>query len=222
MIMIRVDLSSKIKNICPEMTLALLYCEVENSLRSESLWNELEAEAEKIRQNHRLDEINKRQAIATTRQVYKALGKDPNRYRPSAEALSRRIVRGLPLYNVNTLVDIINIVSIRSGYSIGGFDADKIQGNVEQGVGYAEEPFEAIGRGLLNVEALPIYRDEAGGIGTPTSDNERTKIDLDTKKLFVIINAYDGSADLEKTVDHMLDLLKRYASLKVFELNYLR
>ena len=64
-------------------------------------------------------------------QAYKRLGKDPNRYRPSAEALRRRILRGLPLYKIDTLVDIVNLVSIRSGYSIGGFDADKIVGGLE-------------------------------------------------------------------------------------------
>ena len=83
----------------------------------------------------------------------------------------RRLMRGLELYRIDTLVDLINLVSLRTGYSIGGFDADKIQGNsLELGIGRAEEPFEGIGRGVLNIEGLPVYRDSAGGIGTPTTN----------------------------------------------------
>ncbi len=90
---------------------------------------------EDIRSTCKIEDINKWTPIFATRQAYKRLGKDPNRYRPSAEALRRRILRGLPLYKIDTLVDIVNLVSIRSGYSIGGFDADKIVGGLELGVG---------------------------------------------------------------------------------------
>ena len=86
-----------------------------------------------------------------------------------------------------------NIVSIQSGFSIGGFDAYKIKGNVELGVGTADDEFEAIGRGMLNVEGLPLYLDSIGGIGTPTSDNERTKISVEMRNLLMIINGYSGN-----------------------------
>jgi DNA/RNA-binding domain of Phe-tRNA-synthetase-like protein len=220
--MIEITLSPRIKSICPEMTLAVLYAEVENTLTPDALWREVMQEAGQIKAGYRLDEINKRPSIFATRHLYKQLGKDPNRYRPSAEALSRRIVRGLPLYQVNTLVDIINLISIRSGYSIGGFDADKIHGNLTQGVGRADDKFEAIGRGLLNVDGLPVYRDEIGGIGTPTSDNERTKIAITTQKLLAIVNAFDGGESVEKTMEAMIALLQKYASLKNFSVNYLK
>ena len=56
------------------------------------------------------------------------------------------------------MVDLINLVSLRTGHSIGGFDADKIQGNrLELGIGKAEEPFEGIGRGVLNIEGPVSY-----------------------------------------------------------------
>ena len=71
-------------------------------------------------------------------------------------------------------MDLINLVSLKTRYSIGGFDADKVEGDVMLGVGKADEKFEAIGRGMLNIEGLPVYRDDIGAIGTPTSDEERT------------------------------------------------
>ena len=153
------------------------------------------------------------QAIQATRQAYKRLGKDPNRYRPSSEALRRRILRGLPLYKVDTLVDLINLVSIRSGYSIGGFDADKIAGgSLVLGVGREGEIYHGIGRGELNIAGLPVYRDAVGGVGTPTSDEERTKIGLDTTHLLMIINGYSGLEGLEAAGKYAVGLLSKYVS----------
>ena len=216
----QVTISPEIKASCPEFTLALISCEVQNGPTTEAFWAEMEEEVARIKSTFQLDEINKRTAIAATRRVYKALGKDPNRYRPSAEALCRRIVRDIPVYRVSLLVDIINLVSIRSGFSIGGFDLTKIQGDLRLGVGTAEDEFEAIGRGLLNIEGLPVYRDTVGGIGTPTSDNERTKISDNTSQLLMIINGYSGKAGLQEAVDHTIELLSRHAALKAWKVEW--
>lgn len=212
-----VTISLPIKEVCPQLKLAILSCDVINTPGSEDFWHEMDAECKTIRESFTLEAINKRPQIAATRTVYKALGKDPNRYRPSAEALCRRIVRDIPVYRVSMLVDIINLVSVRSGFSIGGFDADAICGNIELGVGAAGEPFDAIGRGLLNIEGLPVFRDTVGGIGTPTSDNERTKLSDGTTRLLMIINGYAGVDGLSDAVAHAESLLKRYAGMKNME-----
>ena len=96
--------------------------------------------------------------IAATREAYKRCGKI-RALSSVGRTLRRRLMRGIPLYQIDTLVDLINLVSPYR-HSIGGFDADKIQGNhLELGIGKAEEPFEGIGRGILNIEGLPVYRD---------------------------------------------------------------
>jgi DNA/RNA-binding domain of Phe-tRNA-synthetase-like protein len=213
----KISISNRIHDTLQKLNLAVITCEVKNSETSTGLWDEIEAEIQRISSMYTMEEINKRIEIAATRNAYKLLGKDPNRYRPSAEALCRRIVRGIPIYKVSTLVDIINLVSIRSGYSIGGFDISKIHGDVELGVGTKQDEFEAIGRGMLNVESLPIYRDNTGGIGTPTSDCERTKISDNTTQLLMIINGYSGNKGLEDSVNHAHDLLIKYADLGFFE-----
>ncbi len=217
----KIEISSEIRKACPDLKLAVIRCRVQNGVTSDEFWEEMETEMQKIRSTYLIEEINKRPEIAATRQAYKTLGKDPNRYRPSAEALCRRIVREIEIYKVSTLVDIINLVSIRSGFSIGGFDADKIQGDVVLGVGTADDEFEAIGRGLLNVEGLPLYRDETGGIGTPTSDNERTKITDSTTHLLMIINGYSGNEGLQEAVEHSHELLEKYAGLASFDVEYI-
>ena len=128
---------------------------------------------------------------------------------------SRRILRGIPLYQIDTLVDLINLVSIRYGYSIGGFDADKFEGDtLTLGIGKAGEPYEGIGRGVLNIEGMPVYRDAIGGVGTPTSDNERTKLGLETTHLLTIINGYSGKEGLVEAAEYMVSLLVEFASAK--------
>lgn len=215
----KIIIEDRIKEACPDVRIGLIRAKVVNSEFSEELNKEIESLSEKIKSSYELLWINKRPAIAATRQLYKKLGKDPNRYRVSSEALCRRIVKGMGIYQINVLVDLINLVSIGSGYAIGGFDADKIQGDaVTLGVGTADDKFEGIGRGVLNVEGLPLYRDAIGGIGSPTSDEELTKIGLETTHLQMQINAFDEEMPLEDTIDWSVSLLKRYVCATDFEI----
>jgi len=219
--MFTIKISEKFREKCPDFEGAALYASVNNSESSDKLWEEIYRCCNEYKSEGTIDNIKKNPVIAATRNAYKSFGKDPNRYRPSAEALYRRIMRDLPLYKINTLVDIINLVSIRTGYSIGGFDADKIKGEIiSLGVGQANEPYESIGRGMLNIEGLPVYRDELGGIGTPTSDNERTKLGIDTKHLFVIFNGYNGRQGLGDGINIISSLLKEFAQSENEEVLY--
>lgn len=210
-----------IRRAAPGLRVVTIEADVRNSETSDELWSLIERTARDIREVAELSDINKRPAIRATRDAYKALGKEPNRYRPSAEALCRRAVKGMELYRINTLVDLINLISIQSGYSIGGFDADKISGNVlTLGAGREEEPFEGIGRGQLNIANLPVYRDEIGSIGTPTSDNERTKLDVSTVKLLMCINIYGEEMPVDDVVGLTVSLLERYAEADNIRVNY--
>ena len=209
--MIQITLSEDILAACPDLHVLAIACRVRNTESDLRLWDEIAQEEEMVRQTMKLEEVNKWLPIRATRQAYKKLGKDPNRYRPSAEALRRRILRGLPLYRIDTLVDLINLVSIRSGYSIGGFDAMKIQGDqLVLGVGKEGEVYRGIGRGELNIAGLPVYRDDIGGIGTPTSDEERTKIDMETTSLLMIINGYSGENGLMEAGRYTAECLRKY------------
>lgn len=210
--MIDITVSSEIYDVCPQFAFSAIQCRVVNTPYCNELWQEIAAFSGKFITENELNAINKLPNIFETREAYKKLGKDPNRYRPSAEALCRRIVKGIPLYQINTLVDLINLISLKTGYSIGGFDADKIEGDVMLGVGKANEKFEAIGRGFLNIEGLPLYRDNNGGIGTPTSDEERTKISLETTNLLMIINGYSGKNGLEEATEYAKGLLNKYTA----------
>ena len=207
-----IKVSEEIKKACPQFAGIAIRATVENTAYSESLWKKIDEFTIRYREMYTTDSIKDMVTIHATREAYKKCGKDPSRYRPSGEALCRRILRGISLYQIDTLVDLINLVSIRYGYSIGGFDADKIQGDsLELGIGRAEEPFEGIGRGTLNIEGLPVYRDRAGGIGTPTSDNERTKMGLETRRILAIVNGYNGREGLAEAAGMIQELLRKYA-----------
>ena len=123
------------------------------------------------------------------------------------------MLQGKKLYQIDTLVDLINLASIAYGYSIGGFDADKFSGGtLTLGVGREGEPYEGIGRGMLNIAGLPVYRDAIGGVGTPTSDNERTKIDINTRRVLVLVNGYDGNeAQVKANAEYLVRLFDKYA-----------
>lgn len=220
--MFYLTLSSELTSRCPEYRGAAVYAEVVNSPFCEGLWQEIDAFTQELRARDTADSIKQQPVIAATREAYRRLGKDPSRYRPSAEALRRRLLRGLELYRIDTLVDLINLVSLRTGYSIGGFDADKIEGTeLCLGVGQAGEPFEGIGRGVLNIEGLPVWRDARGGIGTPTSDHERTKMDVGTRHILAIINGYDGDEQrLREAAEMTQELLRKYAGSRDEEIMY--
>lgn len=211
-IMLTINVSEEIRTLCPDFAGAAIYAQVKNSEHNNELWEQIDTCIAEYKANHQMEDIKKNKPIAATRSAYKKFGKDPNRYRPSSEAICRRILRELPLYRIDTLVDLINLVSIRTGYSIGGFDVDKIEGNaLTLGIGMPDEPYEGIGRGILNIEGLPIYRDAIGGIGTPTSDHERTKIELSTTSFLAIINGYSGKEGLIEAVEYMQSLLRDFA-----------
>jgi len=210
---VNIIVSKEIKDVCPEFVGACVEADVVNTSYSEGLWKEIHALEEEFRATLTTETLKDIPSIAATRRIYKKCGKDPSRYRPASEALIRRMLQGKELYKVDTLVDLINLASIRYGYSIGGFDADKFVGDtLALGIGREGEPYEGIGRGLINIAGLPVYRDNEGGVGTPTSDNERTKITLDTHRLVVLINGYDGNRDrVCKNAEYIQMLLQKYA-----------
>ena len=205
--------SEEIEKVCPGFVGAAVEADVVNSEYNAELWAEINDLGEKYKAEYTTETVKTISGIEATRRVYRACGKDPSRYRPAAEALIRRMLQGKELYQIDTLVDLINLVSIAFGYSIGGFDADKFVGDtLTLGIGHEGEPYEGIGRGMLNIAGLPVYRDAEGGVGTPTSDNERTKIELSTRHVLVLVNGYDGNeAQVKANAEYIIRLFEKYA-----------
>lgn len=211
--MYHISISELFRTACPMFKGAAVCAEVHNTPTPPQLWEEIADCSTRLRAQYTTSTIKGREGIAATRLAYKDLGKDPSRYRPACEQLARRILQGKELYSVDAIVDLVNLVSLESGYSTAAIDADKLSGNeILLGVGREGEPYEGIGRGCLNIESLPVYRDRMGAFATPTSDSTRTMVQADTRKLLVLINGYDGNvANLERSTRLTRRLLECYA-----------
>jgi len=156
-------------------------------------------------------------AIAAARQAFKALGKDPSRYRVSSEALIRRLDQGKLLHYVNTVVDTNNLVSLHSGMSAGSYRVDALSPPLVFRKALAGETYEAIGRGPFNLENLPILADAQGPFGSPTSDSERTMITLDAEKVLMVIYGFGEAKGLARAIDFAADCLTSYCKADEIE-----
>lgn len=210
----QVQVSTEMHSVCPEFVGACITANISNTQYSADLWSEIDTLGAEYRATLTTESLKGMTSIQATRRIYKLCGKDPSRYRPSGEALVRRVLQGKGLYQVDTLVDLINLASMKYGYSIGAFDADKFSGDtLTLGIGKEGEPYEGIGRGMINIAGLPVYRDAVGGVGTPTSDHERTKVSLSTTRLLVLVNGYDGSEQgVTDTAEYIIKLLNKYCA----------
>jgi DNA/RNA-binding domain of Phe-tRNA-synthetase-like protein len=217
-ITVSVELAQKV----PQLELACIECDVELQPVNEELWNEIQYKIIELNSKFQIEDISKIPAILASRKAYKACGKDPARYRLSAEALLRRVVNRNEIYQINNVVDLLNLVSISTGFSIGGYDADKIEGDIIYGIGKPNEPYIGIGRGELNIEGMPVFRDEKGAFGTPTSDSERTSVSMQTKRFLMIIIDYAVSQKLNEATDFAKKLLEKYAQATNFEIKNIR
>ena len=137
------------------------------------------------------------------RALYKALGLDPTKTRPSNEALLRRVLKGEALYRVNTLVDALNLCSLREQLPFGLYDLEQVAPPVWLRRGTAGEAYEGIRKAAVNVEGRPVLSDARGPFGNPTSDSARTMITTATRRALVV--AYAPAAYVRARLERVLD-----------------
>jgi DNA/RNA-binding domain of Phe-tRNA-synthetase-like protein len=204
--MINIKISQNLKSKWKNIAIGSIQAEIIVKPSCQELTNKLDEACIDFSAKHEVEDISKLNIIADSRKAYKALGKDPARYRLSSEALLRRIVKDKGIYKINNIVDINNLLSITSFYSICAFDISKLQPPIEFTIGTKEDEYYGIGRGLLNIENLPVFEDQLGKFGSPTSDSERVKVTDSTTHISMNIISFSGMAEL----DSQLNLLKEY------------
>jgi len=216
--MLEIKISKLLAEKVINIELACIECNVELQKKNDELWQRIKNKVNELNRDLLVENISKLPAVAASRKAYKACGKDPARYRLSAEALLRRVLKRKEIYQVNNVVDMLNLVSISTGFSIGGYDAEKIKGRIEFGIGKKKELYEGIGRGALNIEFMPVFRDSIGAFGTPTSDSVRTCVSENTNRFLMIIIDYGALNLLEDATNLAKELLEEYANAYNFEL----
>lgn len=214
----RVTIDAELKAKCPRVALACVAAEVETGATPDGLDQELRVCEEKILKLAEPKAVLEAVAILATRAGYKALGKDPARYRGSGEALLRRVIARKGLPRINNVVDVINLVSVESRLPVGLYDLAHMQGDVVFRAGRAGETYKGIGKYDLNLEGLPVFCDAVGPHGSPTSDSERTMVTLATKQVIAVIISFGGAEPLQRWGQQMTELLQKYASGKDIQL----
>jgi len=206
--MIEITTDPRVVDAAPGMVLGWVHAAVRTEPGSEALWGEMQAAAQAAAADP--VEPAARAPIAATRELYRRLGKDPSRYRGSPEALLRRSRAGKALYRIHNVVDVVNLVSLRTLLPIGLYDTEKLCPPVTLRRGEAGEAYDGIGKEQLNLEALPVLADADGPFGSPTSDSRRTSVTASTRGVVAVVFGVTGRGELEAAVEMLAGLLRTH------------
>jgi DNA/RNA-binding domain of Phe-tRNA-synthetase-like protein len=220
--MVRVTIDAALKTKCPRAALGCVTARVVAAASAEALIDAMRARETEIQNLPFPRGVLASPQVGATRSAYKALGKDPARYRGSAEALLRRIVAGRGLPQINAVVDAINLVSVESRLPVGLYDLAHVQGDIVLRRGRAAETYKGIGKFDLNLEGLPVFCDSVGPHGSPTSDSERTMVTAETSHVLAVIVSFGGAEGLERWAKRMSELFTQFAAGKEIEIQVIQ
>jgi len=132
---------------------------------------------------------NPPEETAAVRTMYKRVGIDPTKRRPSSEALLRRVRKGDGLPRINSMVDVCNWCSLEFQLPYGLYDATHIEGHVVLRLGRPGESYPGIRKDDVHVEGRITLADDRGPFGNPTSDSARTMVTTATTDALVVVFA---------------------------------
>ncbi len=211
-----ITISNEIKKITPEFSVAIMECKVKVEEESNGITELINMYEHEINESINISEVVTLPVIKEARDAYKKYGKDPSRYRLAVESLIRRLSKGNKLYRINNVVDLGNIISIKTRKSVAVLDYNQIEGNVQIRLGQKDDEYYGIGRGKINIENIPLYEDEIGPFGSSTSDTERTMIRKDTNKILLFIISFSGQSDLKREIEYAKYLYETHARASDF------
>ncbi len=210
--MMKIQIEKQLKDSC-NISLGCIFYKTNVIKTNKDLWNYIENEIiAKVQDNYTLENLTQQINIKKSREAYKTLGKEPSRYRVSSEALIRRILQGKGLYNINNVVDTNNLISIETGYSVGSYDLENLQGDINFRTGKEKEQYQGIGKEIINIEKLPVFADDIGAYGSPTSDSTRAMITEKSKNILTVLISFNGNNGLEDSINLAKDYLIKYAN----------
>jgi DNA/RNA-binding domain of Phe-tRNA-synthetase-like protein len=211
---VQVLIDEGLRKKCARVALGCVTAEVQAGETPAALTGELKLCEEEILRLPEPRVVLESAQVLATRAGYKALGKDPARYRGSAEALLRRVIAGKGLPKINAVVDVINLVSVESRLPVGLYDLAAVSGDITFRAGLAGETYKGIGKYDLNLEGMPLFADAIGPHGSATSDSERTMVTAATTEIVALIVSFGGGAELARWNQRMCELLTLYAAAR--------
>ncbi|MCC8398127.1 MAG: hypothetical protein LN569_02310 [Rickettsia endosymbiont of Labidopullus appendiculatus] len=192
------------------LTLGVVTAKVQVSPLNQSLWDLLQ-DSGKSQKKYDPKTVSDITPIKALRDTYKNLGVKISSYQGSNEALLKRILSDKGLYQINTVVDINNYISITSLRSVGSYDLSKLSGDIEFRPGKTGETYIGTTKRAINLEHLPVLCDQDGPFGSPTSDSNKALIQNSTTDLITVIFSFDGEQLLKEQMHEMTRLLTQYA-----------
>lgn len=215
---VKIQIDVELKKKCPRTALGCLTARVKVGPSPVELLAEMNQRELEIQELPFPRGVLESPQVETVRKAYKSLGKDPARYRGSAEALLRRIVAGKGFPQINVVVDTINLVSVEGRLPVGLYDVAHVVGDVIFRPGRPGESYKGIGKYDLNLEGLPLFSDDVGPHGSATSDSERTMVTSKTEGILAIIISFGGTESLDRWTQRMSALLTHYAAAQNVEI----
>ena len=150
---------------------------------------------ERKRRDFTLESLAEEKSVRDVRAMFRAWGMDPSKYRPSSEALLRRVVQGKGLYRVSNVVDIGNLGSIETGWPFGCYDRSQIHPPIEFRHGALGEKYEGIGKQTWHLQGRPLLADPQRPFGSPISDSTRSMITESARDILVVLYVPVGVPD---------------------------
>ncbi len=207
--MLQISVSKVVKEKIPGLKLGLVEAQNVQIKKEEPRFDALfDALVKDIKQKYSRQPLSSDAIVSHVRRLYRRVGWEPTRYRPSSEALARRILQDKGWYRINNLVDLGNLVSARMHLPMGLYDLDKIKGSVWLDVGGPDECYEGISRKEIHAHGKLILRDEQGIFGNPTADSKRTSLGEQTKHILAVF--FTPPEVSTEYLQGTLDLLIRY------------
>jgi len=159
-------------------------------VRSEpAVWEETTLLSVKLRELHAGRKPAEIAGLRAARDLYHAFGMEPTRYRPSSEALLRRVLKNQDLYHVNNVVDCANLASLSFLLPLGLYDLDRVEGDIVLRLGRNGEQYPGIRKDDIHLENRLGLFDAAGPFGSPTSDSARTSIGDAARRVLAVVMA---------------------------------
>ncbi|MFW6019689.1 MAG: B3/4 domain-containing protein [Bacteroidales bacterium] len=209
-------IKQSIRKVLPHCRLGIIQANGPNRQTPGAITQKME-KAINYWKNKNFEDIRSHPVMKDFRRAYKALGADPNRYRPAADSLLRRMIKQKELNSINMYVDLINLLSMETVYSIGGFDADKINGTIHLTKAPEGILYEGIGRGELNIKNLPALYDNYAYFGSPTSDSIKTKIDYSTQNILIVYYDFYRNDRLVNAIELTKQYLQKYCKVEAID-----
>lgn len=210
---LNVTIDPSIKGAWPEARLGCFIYTADVRAREDSLWTCLENEvAPYLKTMLETTPLAQIPNLAESRKAYKAFGQGPRTLPRFVRIAVPPGAQGKALYQINSVVDANNLVSLETGFSLGSYDTARIGADIVFRLGKAGEVYPGIGKDDIALENMPLLADGEGAFGSPTSDSTRAMITQETRSCLTVVFSFSARSKLEEALALTVKRFGQYAN----------